>query len=365
MATERPTISMIESGPTHEHYAKCAVYPIIYERLVFHDPNDANHHQAGLFELEEVLFQVFSAAQMKQMVEDLAFWALAEAFASWGIDFLPFMVPNAKPLGHEYPDATATILGETFDVEITRVSPKDSSGTNVETYSSLMTVDQVEASQLSPVLYCHHQQYQDRHSRCPRRQFISNSQFHQGQFHDQSHRSFVILPPWIAYETYPGLLADIRHWNLPVIVLPDFEINELKFRGHVLQAFADKRANVKRRSTGNKSCLVVVTQSFVPIPGWVTRLDQDDTEGIDVIVLVNLSGYLGMVHNGMAAKVAKTAMFKCGWCRPGGCIHGDVITVVQEFGGDDQKLATLSNLQAQEDAMAAMMRTKVWDILRY
>ena len=359
MVNNRPIISMIVSGPTNERHTKCAQYPIIYERLVFYDPHDVDHDHSGLLELEEVLIQAFTAAQMKQMVEDLTFMALAEAFRTWDIDFLPIMHPNAKPPGHEYPDATATILGETFDVEITRVSPMDASGTNVETYTSLMNAGRVEASQLSPVLYCHHQRYQDRHSRCPRRQFISESQFDLGKCHDSSHRHFVILPPRTAYQAYPRLVADIGRWDLPMIVLPNFEINELNFANRVLEALTDKRADVKNRCTDNKSCLVVVTQSFVPIPEWISRLDRNCSEGLDAIVLVNLSGYIGMVHNMRAAKVAKTFMFKCAWCHPQRYIHDPIETVIQEFGGDEQGMASLSSLQSQDDAMTAMLRTEI------
>ena len=355
----RITIPTFMTGPTNENYFKCAKYPIIHTRLHVDDSQDQVQREGQAIILQEVLWQVYTAAQMKQAVEDIAFQTMTSALAEWGIDCVPTLLPNQKPPGREYPDAAAFVNGELYDVEITRVSPTDASGTNVETYSSLTSEDKIDEPRLSPILYCHHQRHQNTHSQCPRMQYISEYQAGIIHFHDPSHRSFVLLPPRFAAGMFPDLFGDATRWYTPVALLPVFEINEREYGNRIAAALLRKQERIRERNTGRKTVLLILSQSFSPHGQWVERLDLQNADGIDAIILADMSGYIGMSHDGRASKVVKTSIIKCDWCKTSQCEHPRgtrMLTVLQEFVWDDETADKLSNYRTRDDVMMAMLR---------
>jgi len=224
-----------------------------------------------------------------------------------------------------------------------------------------MSEDKIIEPRLSPVLYCHHQRHQTSNNRCPRWQYISESQVASDPFHDPDHRSFVLLQPRFAAELFPDLLGDVTRWYTPVALLPDFEITPHVFRSSIGKAFLDKREDVRRRSTADKTLLVIMSQSFSPSDQWVEKLNLQSRSGIDVVVLADLSGYIGMIHDGRAAKVIKTSMVKCGWCKTPDCNHQRILTVFQEFGGNEETANNLGEYGTMDDAMMTMLQARVTD----
>lgn len=355
----RITIPTFMTGPTNENYFKCAKYPIIHTRLHVDDSQDQVQREGQVKILQEVLWQVYTAAQMKQAIEDAAFHTTTSALAEWGMACVPTMLPNQKPPGHEYPDAAAFVNGEPYDVEITRASPKDASGTNLETYSSLMYEGNIAEPQLSPILYCHHQRHQNSLHQCPRMEYISEDQAAMVPFHDPSHRSFVLLPPRFATELLPDLLGDWTRWYTPVALLPKFEITEREYRNRIETALHSKQKRILERNTGRKTVLIILSQSFSPSDHWVERLNLQSSDGIDGIILADMSGYIGMIHDGRGTKVIKISIIKCDWCQTSQCEHPRVLTVFQEFGGDEETANDLSKYRTMDDAMMAMLQAKV------
>ena len=333
------------TGPTNEDYSKCAQHLMIYTRsLHVHPRNNRVQYPEVPRHLAEVLFQIYTASQMKYAVEEQAFYALAGACQEWGVECAPIVLPDDQrrrpgyeypnPVKDKYPDAKAEINGALYDIEITRISPTDPSGKNIAWYSS--KVNEAEAPSLSPVLYCFHNPDTGEEPTCQGSQPISEWQATSIPFHNPNHPSFVVLPPKSAASIRPWLQEQpVRFDDAPVVLLPNFDIDKKGFREQVRNAVANKETTVAKNSTGNKTMLVILAQSFPPQETWHENIISPNINHLDAVVLVHMSGYVGMCHDGKHAKVLKTYLLKHDWEATDSTDYGPIVTVLLEFQGEE------------------------------
>lgn len=317
---------------------------MIYTRNLHEHPRNSQLQYAeSPRELAEVLFQIYTASQMKYAVEEQAFHALAGACQEWGIECDPIVLPDdqrrrpdyeyPKPVKDEYPDAQAKIHGTLYDIEITRISPTDTSGTNIEWYSS--KINEAGYPLLSPMLYCFHKPDTGEEPACQGSRAISEWQAASVPFHNPNHPSFVVLPPKSATSIRPWLQEQpVQFDDAPVVLLPNFDIDKKGFRGQVRNAIANKEKAAAKQGSGNKTMLVLLAQSFPPQESWHEDIIQPNIIHLDVVVLVHASGYVGMCHNGQHAKALNTYLLKHDWETADPTDFGPIVTISLEFEGE-------------------------------
>ena len=303
----------------HEDYSRCANWPVIYIRRLTEHPDDRSLRLTPALHSMEFIFQVYPADAINEHRELIAKGMVESHFTEEGIAY-----SETPKTWSKFPDGLATINGVWFNLEVTSITPRTTSGKTIPEYMRLMGAQHISEPILAPVRHCVTSPCQPRTYIAPEPWTVSNK-------HPADHTYFEVWPAPIAAEFFPIIEAGKYPMEVPYIVTSQIHHTRSMFVSQFKAALERKRKVVQGQGKGRNNCVIILSEGIVPEPEWFHNIAPSEFDAFDAVILVALNGYVGMMHNLNWAKQTLTVVLKCGFCGKKDCRHAPTFGSCAEF----------------------------------
>ena len=278
-------------------YPKYPANPFLLTRTVQHDKNN----QTRYTELVGFLWQ---ESVNKRRDDEMAALTIQWACEKWGIELTDLEI-NPKTT---YPDAEGNSLGDSVNVEVTKVQPRWPSGASLAALADGTRAGKAPAPMGKPIIQC--QQCRDPI------EVDGISDIHVLPDHDESHRWTCVYPGWMIGPDWPDVTA-----------LPELRINMEHLATVITERYLEKVDRAKRFGAEGGNWLVLVIEGFPPVEGFESFLRSFNWDGLDGVFATVSNEFGSAIHGHFPDDQRRIAVLKCPYGGRHICYHPGLVMV--------------------------------------